>query len=173
MCWLDRIRNVLARPRTLLSAAGLEFDPHDDAPGRGSADLGKPGGGEDAAAADIELAPGDLLPSLRDHRIALEDAGAARPRVIDGGARQRVGDAAPPEARARDEAGHGPHAVVARVFVAPAPGHGAVEQTRIGRARLNRAPAHGLAVELSEKSARPAALAPAAADLLTQTRDAF
>ena len=39
-----------------------EVDPHHEAPARGPADLGESGGGEDAAAADVELAPGDLLP---------------------------------------------------------------------------------------------------------------
>lgn len=68
-------------------------------------DLGEPGGGEDAAAADVELSPGDLLPGLRDHRVALEGTGAALTGEVDGGARERTADPAAPEAGAGDEAG--------------------------------------------------------------------
>lgn len=39
----------------------LEVDPHNDPPEGGLAYLREPGGGEDAAAADVELSPGDLL----------------------------------------------------------------------------------------------------------------
>ncbi len=68
-------------------APRLEVDAHHDpAKGRVS-DLDEAGGREDAAAADMELSPGDLLPGLRDHRVALEGTGAAFSREIDGGAR--------------------------------------------------------------------------------------
>ena len=49
--------------------------------------FGEAGGGEDAAAADVELSPGDLLPGLGDHRVAHEGTSAALPGEVDGGAR--------------------------------------------------------------------------------------
>ncbi len=55
------------------------------------ADLREAGGLEDAPAADVDLAPGDLLAGLRDHRVALEGAGAAFPGEVDGGAREAYG----------------------------------------------------------------------------------
>ena len=51
----------LPSPRRLLMAQLREVDPHHDPPECGPADLGEPGGREDAAAADVELAPGDAL----------------------------------------------------------------------------------------------------------------
>ena len=63
------------------------------------ADLGEAGGGEDAAAADMQLSPGDLLPGLRDHRVALESTGAAFTREVDRRSHERVADPATAEAR--------------------------------------------------------------------------
>src|SRR5207253_7635743 len=88
---------------------------HDPAEGR-MTDLGEPGRLEAAAAADMELTPGDLLPGLGDHRVALERTGAALPGELDGGARERTTDAAAAEVLAGEEAGHGPEAVVGLVF---------------------------------------------------------
>src|SRR3990172_1640704 len=82
----------------------LEVDAHHDPAEGRSTDLGEPCGGEDAAAADVGLSPGDLLPGLRDHRVALEGTGAALPREVDSGVRERTADAATAEARAGDEA---------------------------------------------------------------------
>ena len=56
------------------------------------ADLREPGRGEDATAADVELDGHDLPPRLRDHRVALEGTGAALPREVNGGARERAAD---------------------------------------------------------------------------------
>src|SRR5262245_31285302 len=95
-------------PRALGRGARLEVDPHHDAPLGGPPDLGEAGGGEDAAAADVELAPGDLLPWLGEHRVALEGTGAALAGEVDGRAGERAADPAAPEARAGDEAGHRP-----------------------------------------------------------------
>ena len=98
---------------------------------------------------------GDFLPGLSDHRVALERTGAALPREIDGGARERTADAAAPEARAGDEARHRPDAVVGLVLGAALPRDAGLEQqARIGGARLDRAPADGLAVEVGDEAAR-------------------
>jgi len=71
-------------PRSLDPTAGAfpgqgrsEVDAHHDAPLGGPADLGEAGGGEGAAAADVELAPGDLLARLGEHRVAFQRPGAA------------------------------------------------------------------------------------------------
>ena len=106
---------------------------------------------------------------LRDHRIALEGAGAALAGEADGGARERTADAAAAEARAGDEAGHGPHAVVGLVLRPPLPRHAGLEQqARVGRARLDRAPAGGLAVEVGDEAARRARPGMAAVGLRAQ-----
>src|SRR5687768_14526349 len=66
--------------RRIRGCSCLEVDAHHDpAEGRVTG-LGEPGGGKDAAAADAQLVPGDLLPGLRDHRVALEGPSAALPR---------------------------------------------------------------------------------------------
>jgi hypothetical protein len=76
----------------------LEVDVHHDPAEGRPADLGEPGGREDAAAADMELSQHDLLPGLREHRVALEGTRAAFPRELDGRARERTVDPAAPEA---------------------------------------------------------------------------
>jgi hypothetical protein len=68
----------------------LEVDAHHDPAEGRSTDLGEPGVGEAAAAADVELLHEELLP-LRDHRVALEGTGAVLLGVVDGGARERNG----------------------------------------------------------------------------------
>src|SRR6266496_4354326 len=100
----------------LIEADWLEVDPHDDAPERGPADLGEPSGDEDAAAADIQLAPGDLLSRMGDHRVALDGAGAALACEVDCSRGERLTHAASTEAQAGDEAGYCPDAVVGLVF---------------------------------------------------------
>src|SRR3990172_3497929 len=153
--YLERAR----RRRAHSSSACLEVDAqHDPAEGRPT-DLGEAGGGEDAAAADMELSPGDLLAWLRAHRVALEGTGAALSREVAGGVRELAADAAAPEARARDEAGHGPDAVVGLVLRSARPGDAGLEQqARVAGARLDRAPADGLAVEVGDEAARRARL---------------
>src|ERR687891_1250103 len=79
--WVPSPRSVSA---SITMCSLLEVDPHHDAPARGPADLGEPGGGEDAAAANVELSLGDLLPWPRDHRVALEGTGAALAGEVDG-----------------------------------------------------------------------------------------
>ena len=51
-------------------------------------DLGETGGGEDAAAADVELDRHDVVSGFGDHRIALDRARAAFACEVDSGARQ-------------------------------------------------------------------------------------
>jgi hypothetical protein len=58
----------------------------------------KPGGGKDAAAADVELTPGDVLARLGEHRIALQGARTPVSGEVDGGACERVADAPAVEA---------------------------------------------------------------------------
>src|ERR671919_2344634 len=111
--WVASPRSVSAST-TMCSL--LEIDPHHDPPECGPADLGETGGGEDAAAAHVELSPGDLLPRLGEHRVALEGTGAALAGEVGGRACERAADPAAPEARAGDEAGHGPDAVVGLVL---------------------------------------------------------
>src|SRR5512145_1420166 len=99
------------------------------------AHLGEPGGFEDASGADVDLAPGDVLPGRREDRIALERTGAAVPREIDGRPRERVADPASPEAGTGDEARDRPDAVVELVLGAPLPGDAVVaQQARVGAA---------------------------------------
>ncbi|HEV2344612.1 MAG TPA: hypothetical protein VGS97_11005 [Actinocrinis sp.] len=63
-------------------------DAHYDAQGSGPAGLVEPGGGEDAAAADVQFAPDDFLPRLDDHRVTLKRTGAAFPGEADRRGRQ-------------------------------------------------------------------------------------
>src|SRR5262249_49233747 len=92
------------------------------------AGLGEPGGGEDAAAAHVELVPGDRLAGLRDHRVALERTGAATPGEVDGGPCERGADAPASEPGASEDAGHRPDGVVALVLPAALPGDAVVPQ---------------------------------------------
>lgn len=98
-----------------------EIDAHHHAPRAGTAHLGEAGFGEDLAAADVQLAPGDLLAGLGDHRIRLEGPGTIAPGVVDRRGGQRVGDASPAVPLAGHEAGDGPDAVVGLIFLAAAP----------------------------------------------------
>jgi len=75
----------------------LEVDAHDGAAEARAADLREPGGGEDADMADVQLAPWNILPTLGDHRIALEGMGSALAREVHGGACKRVAEAAATE----------------------------------------------------------------------------
>ena len=101
-----------------------EVDAHHDPPPGRVAYLLEPGGDEDAATADVELTPGDLLPRLGDHRVALEGTSAAFTRELDGRERERTADTAAPKTRARHEAGHGPDAGVGLVL-------GSAQATRV------------------------------------------
>jgi hypothetical protein len=124
--------------------------------------LGEAGGGEAAAAANVELLHEEVLP-LRDHRVALEGTRAAFTGEVDGGARERTADPAAPVPRTGGEAGHGPDAVVGLVFGSARPGDAA--EAYVGGARLDRAPADGLAVEVGDEAARRVCLGLTAAGL--------
>ena len=75
----------------------LEVDAHHGPAEARTADLREPGHGEDAYVADVELALGNVLPGLGDHRVTLERAGTALAREVHRGARKRVADAAATE----------------------------------------------------------------------------
>ena len=162
----DPSRRVLAR-----APERVKVDAHHDASQGRTADLGEAGVGEHALGADVELL-GDHV--LRGHRVALDGAGAARAGEVHRGARERPADAALAEARAGEEAGHGPDAVVGLVLRAALPGDAVVaQQARVGGARLDRAPADGLAVEVRDEAAGRVRLRMAAVGLLAQPVGAF
>jgi hypothetical protein len=130
----------------------LEVDAHNGAAEGWAADLREAGGGEDADVADVQLAPGDVLAVLGDHRVALQGTGSALACEVYGSARKRIADAAATEPCAGDKARHGPDAGVGSVLLSLAPGHAA--EIRIGGARLHVAPAGGLTVDIGDKAAR-------------------
>ena len=70
----------------------------------------------------------DHVPRPGDHRIALEGTGAVLPCEVDSGPRERTADALTAEARAGDEAGHGPDAPVGLVLVSARPRDEGLEQ---------------------------------------------
>src|SRR4029079_57456 len=117
-------------------------------------DLLVSGVGEDAPAPDVELTPGDVLPGLGEHWVALDGAGATLPGEVDGCARQRPADAATAVPGTRCEADDRPDAVVGRVLVAALPRDRRAPQARKGGPGLDGAPAHGLSVEVRDESAR-------------------
>src|ERR687897_2637752 len=106
-----RQRQRPARPRCRVS----EVDPHHDTAQCRTADLGETGIGEHAFGPDVELLQDHVL---RGDGVALDGPGAALAGEVDGGARECPADAALPEARAGEEAGHGPDAVVNPVLLA-------------------------------------------------------
>ena len=152
---LDRYFNGVADDGDRGASARLEVDPHHDPADGRPADLAEARIGKDAAAADVELSQEPSLRGLVDHRVALDGAGAALAREVDCGACERTADSAAAEARAGDEAGHRPDAVVGLVLVSAFPGDtGLEQQPRVRRARLHRAPADRLAVEVGDEAAR-------------------
>ena len=92
--------------------------------------------------------------------------GAPLPGEIDGGVGEHIADALAAETRAGDEAGHGPDTVVGLVLGSARPGDST--KTHIGGARLDRAPAGGLAVEVGYEAARRARLGVTTARVLAQ-----
>ena len=111
---------------------------------------------------------------LRGDRVALDGAGAALAGEIHRGARERPADAALAKARAGEQAGDGPDAVVGLVLRAALPGDAVVaHQALVGGARLDRAPADRLAVEVRDQAAGRARLRMAAVGLLAQPVGAF
>ena len=80
-----------------VTRALLEVDAHDGAAEGWAADLCEAGGGEDADVADVEFAPWNVLPTLGDHRIALQGKGSVLACEVHGGACKRVAEAAATE----------------------------------------------------------------------------
>src|SRR5258705_657498 len=119
-------------------------------------DLLEPGVGQDDPAADVELAPRDVLAGVGEHRVALERAGAALPGEVHAGTSERPADAATPEPRSRGEADDGPDPIVGPVLVAVLPRDRRAQESRVGRAGLDRAPADRLAVQVGDQPARRA-----------------
>ena len=141
----------VARPRPCRAALGdvtlLEVDAHEDAPGGGYTDLDEAGCGENAGGADVL--------ELAEVWIALQRAGAALPGEVDGGAGECSADTAASKAGPGDKAGHRPHAVIGLVFGSTGPGDGTVaQQARVGRSRVDRAPADRFTVEVSDQAGR-------------------
>jgi hypothetical protein len=85
-------------------------------------------------------------------------------REVDSGARERIADALTTEPGASHEARHGPDALVVLVLRSARPRN--ATESDVGRARLDRAPADGLAVEVRDEAAGRAGIAMAAARLL-------
>src|ERR1700722_9500163 len=108
--------------------------------------LGEPGVGERAAAADVQLAPGDLLAGPGDHRIALQRARTTVPRVVHRSRGECRADAAPAEPGPGDKAGDRPDAVVIAILVPSGPDDPAAAQVHVHRPRLDSAPAGRLPV---------------------------
>jgi hypothetical protein len=131
-------------------------------------DFCEPGSGEDSVVADVELAPGDLLPWLRDHRVALHGAGATFPCELDSGRGEGPADPAAPEARAGDKAGHRPDTIVGGILVAASPNDPAAQQVHVDGARLDGAPAGGFVIEVGDQAARGAGLGMAGVGLFPQ-----
>src|SRR4029079_14965277 len=119
------------------------------------ADLPEPGIGEDAAGADVVLAPRDLLPRFRQHRVGLEGSRATLSREVDRGPGQGACDTATAKPGPGCEADDRPHAVVRLVLVPILPGDGSPHTAWVGGAGLHRAPTDRLAVEVRDEPARP------------------
>src|SRR5918995_511243 len=162
-----RQRQRPARPQCRVS----EVDPHHDTAQCRTADLGETGLGEYAFGPDVELLQDHVF---RGHGVALDGAGAALAGEVHRGTRECPTDAALPEARAGDEAGHRPDAVVGLVLGATLPGDAVgAHQARVAGAWFDRTPADRLAVEVRDETARGAGLRMAAVGLLTQPVGAF
>jgi hypothetical protein len=117
--------------------------------------LGEAGVSEDAALADAELTPGDVLTGLHDQGIALDRSRAALLRVRRRGRGQRSADAAPAVADPDGEAGDRPDRVVGLVLVAPVPGHPiSAAQSVVRRSGLDTAPRDRLVVEIGDEPGR-------------------
>ena len=115
--WMGPTRSVSP---SITRCSVLEVDSHHDAPGRGPADPRR-NARRDAAAADVELPQAISFPGS----VSIGSPRGHRRRARGRSRRQRVrarGDAAAPEARAGDEAGHGPDDVVGLVFRPAHPG---------------------------------------------------
>src|SRR5687768_12607956 len=103
----------------------------------------------------MELAPGDVLARSREHRVSLERPSPAFAREVNGRSSQRVADAAAPESRSGEDAGHRPCALVGLVLRSALPRDAEdTQKALVRRARLDGAPADGLAVEIGDQAAR-------------------
>ena len=121
-------------------------------------------------SSQLILWPGDVR-----YRIALDRACAAAPRDSRRSTRASAcEDATAAEARAGEHAGHGPDAVVGLVLLPALPRHTVVaDEADEGRARLDRAPADGLAVEAGDEPAGRLRLRVAAPGLLAEPASAL
>jgi len=110
---------------------------------------------------------------MGDHRVALDGAGAALACKVgcDGG--ERTAHSATTEARAGDEAGNCPDAVVGLVLSSSGPRDTGAQQALVRRAGLDCTPAGGLAVEVGDQAARRGGVGVAAVGLLAQPVGAF
>src|SRR5690606_16839845 len=114
-----------------------EVDSHDYPSRGGPAHLGITCVGEDAAAADVQFAPAELLARLVHQRVPLDCSGAAITREVDGGAGERSADTPLAKTGAGDETGDSPHSVVGFVFVAVHPGNPHPGEAQIGGVRFD------------------------------------
>src|SRR5215207_7025174 len=101
----NRRTDGVARRARLTSG---KVETHDHPPGCRVADLLESGVGEDAAAADVQLPPGDVLIRFHEHRVALERPGAAAPREVDGGPNDGPADPSAPVPGPGEDAGYSP-----------------------------------------------------------------
>ena len=129
------------------------------------------GVGEDAAAADVQLARGDVLTRLQEHRVALERSGAAAPCEVDGGLNERPADPSAAVSGPGEDARHGPHAGVGLVLRTTLPGNPVdAQQARVGGTRLDGAPADGFTIEECDEAGSRSGIGIAALCLGQQAR---
>src|SRR5215472_17296099 len=132
---------MAARPLMTLRQRRSEVEPHHDAPETGPGHLLEPGVSEDAPAAHVQLAPGDLRTWFSDHRVALNRAGATLTRELHRDRRERTADAAMPELGAGDEARRCTDAVVVFGLAALLPRDPGAREVGEGGPRFHVAPA--------------------------------
>jgi hypothetical protein len=160
-------RNGLMNPRR---SSIVEVDPHDrTALGRVS-DLSKSRGGEDAVAADVQFAPGDVDAGLGVHRVCLKRPRSTPTSEIDRRLRQRSADALAAKPSADHEARHRPHATVAFVLGSTSPRNRHAEQPLEPRSRFDAAPTCRLAIKIGNEAAGRAGIRVPAIGLLSKSQ---
>src|SRR5262245_56807048 len=115
------------------------------------ADLFEPRVLEDLTGANVDLAPGDLLACVGDHRVGLERPSAALAGEVDSCRGERIHQASAAIALADREAGHRPDAVVILVLVPAAPWNAGGAEFGVRGPWLDRDPAHRLTVEIGHQ----------------------
>ena len=142
-------RSAGARDQRPVTDNSFEVDAHHNATRCRPADLNEARVGEHAGGADVEFLEDHVL---RDDGVALDRAGAAVSGMVRCGSRERATDSALPESRSCEEAGHRPNSAIRLVFCTFSPWDAVVaQQALIGETRLDRAPAGGLGVEVSNR----------------------